>query len=253
MLRTRVMPCLLLRNGALVKTIRFRDARYIGDPINTMRIYNEKEVDELIVLDISATPAQRPPRFELIQEIVSECFMPVAYGGGVRTLDDMTKLFRLGVEKVALNTILHESPDLVAAAAAEFGSQALIGSIDVGRDIWGRYRVRTRCGRTKTGQDPVTFAQRLEELGIGEILLTSIDRDGSYEGYDLSLIAQVSAAVGIPVVASGGAASVRDFGLAVREAGASAVAAGSMVVFQGKNRGVLINFPSKTALHAELG
>lgn len=256
MLKTRVMPCLLLRNRGLVKTVRFKDPRYVGDPINTVRIYNEKEVDELIFLDVTATPEGKPPQFELLREIASECFMPFTYGGGVTSLEHMARLYALGAEKVALNSAALEDPALIERAAARFGSQAVVASVDVGRRRRlfgsGAPSVFTRGGRRDAKLDPVDYVKRLEGLGAGEILLTSIPRDGTMEGYDLELIREVCAAVQVPVIACGGAGSVDDLGQAVA-AGASAVAAGSMVVYQGKNRSVLINFPSKAELAAVLG
>ncbi len=250
------MPCLLLRNRGLVKTTRFKDARYVGDPVNTVRIYNDKEVDELIFLDITATIEGKKPQFELLGEIASECFMPFTYGGGVRHLDDMTALFTLGAEKVALNSAALDDPNLIERAAARFGSQAVVVSIDVRRKRGlfggtGKPGVYTRGGRHDARMSPVDYARRAERLGAGEILLTSIDRDGTMEGYDLPLIAEVTAAVRIPVIACGGAGAIRDFRAAV-DAGASAVAAGSLVVYQGRNRAVLINFPSKRDLVAVL-
>lgn len=252
MLQTRVMPCLLLRNGALVKTVQFKNARYVGDPMNTVRIYNEKEVDELIFLDITATPERKAPPFALIEEIASECFMPFTYGGGIRSLDDMHAIFRLGVEKVALNTYAIENPDFVRQAVARFGSQSIVLAIDVKNVWWRGYRVFTDGGRRRTAYDPVTYARHVESLGAGEILLTSIDRDGTMQGYDLDLIRQVTDAVSIPVIACGGAGKVEDFAAAVQDGGASACATGSMVVYQGVNRAVLINFPARDELDAVL-
>jgi cyclase len=253
MLRTRVMPCLLLRRRGLVKTVKFKDANYVGDPINTVRIFNEKEVDELIFLDIQATPDGRPPQFELLGEIADECFMPFTYGGGLRTLDAIERVLKRGAEKVALNTIAHEDPYLVRTAARRFGRQSIVASIDAARGMLGKYRVFTRGGSVNTGEDPVTCARRMEDLGAGEILLTSMDRDGTLEGYDLELIRRVTEAVGIPVIACGGAGGIEDFVQAVKGAGASAVAAGSLVVYQGRNRAVLVGFPEKRELKRALG
>ena len=252
MLKTRVMPCLLLRNAALVKTIQFKDPGYIGDPINAIRIYNEKEVDELIFLDIGATTEGKKPPFKIIENIASECFMPVAYGGGVRDIADVKQIFSLGIEKISLNSYVVENPQFVRQVADTFGAQSVVVSIDVKKKLFGRYEVRTHGGRKSTGLDPVSFAVEMEKMGAGEILLTSIDRDGTMQGYDIDLIKLVTSAVGIPVIASGGAGKVEDFGKAVKEGGASAVAAGSMVVYYGRNRAVLINFPSRQELENEL-
>jgi imidazole glycerol-phosphate synthase subunit HisF len=252
-LKARVMPCLLLRNEGLVKTVRFKDFAYVGDPINAVRIYNDMEVDELVLLDILATSEGREPPFKLIEEIAGECFMPLAYGGGVRTVEHMRKLFSRGVEKVILNTAAHDDPGLIAEAASLFGSQAVVVSIDAKRGLFGKYEAVVADGKRRTGLDPVEYARRVEAAGAGEILITSIDRDGTWEGYDLELTRRVSDAVSIPVIASGGAGSVDDIGKAVKEAHASAAALGSMVVFQAKGLGVLIKFPKQADLSRVLG
>lgn len=251
MLRVRVMPCLLLRHSKLVKTVKFRNPDYIGDPVNAVKIYNDKEVDELIFLDITATAEKRSPPLKTISEIATECFMPYTYGGGVNSLDDMRKIFNLGVEKIAINTHAVESPEFVRQAAKEFGSQSIVVSIDVKRKLMGKYEVFTRSGTNPTGLGPVEHARMMEEMGAGEILLTSIDRDGTWEGYDLELIKMVAEAVNVPLIVCGGAGSIDDFAKAV-EAGASACAAGSMVVYQAKDRGVLINFPKQSELRTVL-
>lgn len=247
MLKTRVIPCLLLKGAGLVKTIRFRDPKYIGDPINTVKIFNEKEVDEIVILDITATAEGRRPPMELLSQIVSEAFMPVGYGGGIRTLEDAQEILSLGVEKIAVNTIAEEEPEFVRRAADRFGSQSVVVSIDVASD-----QVVTRAAKRKTGRDPVEFARLMERMGAGELLLNSVDRDGTMQGYDVDLIRRVAGAVGIPVIACGGAGKLSDFGDAVR-AGASAVAAGSLFVFQGKHRAVLISYPGMEELRRVLG
>ena len=247
MLRPRVMPALLLERGSLVKTIKFRDASYVGDPVNAIHIYNEMEVDELVVLDIAATIQGQSPPFELLRKIASECFMPVAYGGGIRTLDDIRELFALGIEKVSVNTRAVEDPALIAAAAERFGSQAIVVSIDAKLEN-GRYVVYTHGGRTRTTLDPVAHAKAMEQLGAGEVLITSIDRDGTMQGYDLALIRSVVDAVGIPVIALGGAGSIEHLESAVKQGGAAAAAAGAMFVYFGRNRAVLINFPGRAEL-----
>ncbi|MCP4378056.1 MAG: glycosyl amidation-associated protein WbuZ [bacterium] len=248
MLKTRVMPCLLLRGSGLVKTIRFKDPKYIGDPINTVRIYNEKEVDELIFLDITATPERKAPPLQIISDIASECFMPFTYGGGIRDLDDARKIFSLGVEKIAINTHAVECPEFINQAANIFGNQSIVVAIDVKKTLLGKYRVCTNSAREVTRIDPVEHARHMVDMGAGEILLTSVDRDGTFQGYDLALIERVSAAVTIPVIACGGAGKIEDFSHATRQAGASAVAAGSMVVYQGPHHAVLVNFPSRQDL-----
>lgn len=248
MLRPRVIPCLLLRNRGLAKTVKFKDPTYLGDPINVVRIFNEKEVDELIFLDITATAENRKPPFKLIAEIASECFMPLGYGGGIRSLEDIREILSLGVEKVSINSYAVENPGFIRAAADLIGSQSLLISIDVKKNFWGKYEVMTQSGKKSIGLDPVKFAVQMEQAGAGELLLNSIDRDGTMQGYDLELIKHVSEAVTIPVVACGGARTVNDLADAVKKGGASAVAAGSMFVFHGPHRAVLINFPTPQEL-----
>lgn len=243
MLKTRVIPTLLLKGRGLVKTVKFKKPTYLGDPINVVKILNEKEVDELILLDITATKEQRKPNFDLVAEIVSECFMPVCYGGGVRDLEDMKRLFAIGIEKVAINTYAVEHPEFVTEAAEYFGSQSVVVAIDVKKNFWGSYQVYTQCGQVKTKSDPVTCAVKMQASGAGEIFLNSIDLDGTMQGYDLPLIAKVAQKLSIPVIASGGAGKVEDFLMAVRDGGASAVAAGSLFVFEGVHRAVLITYP----------
>ena len=252
MIRPRVIPCLLLRNRGLVKTVRFRDASYVGDPVNTVRIFNEKEVDELMLLDITATPGSKAPQLDVIEEVASECFMPLAYGGGIRTVEQVQQIMRLGVEKVVINTAAHEDPQLLRRAADRVGSQAVIASIDVGKTWLGKWVVYSACGTKKTGEDPVARAREVAALGAGEILLTSITQDGTMDGYDVELIRAVTQAVSVPVIASGGAGTLAHIQSAIRQGGASAAAAGSMVVYQGKNRAVLINFPTRSELKSIL-
>ena len=243
MLQKRAIPCLLLKGRGFVKTVQFRNPVYLGDPINIVRLFNDKEADELIVLDITATIERRPPQFETIATLTSECFMPLCYGGGVQTIQHMQSLFSLGIEKVAVNTAFVQNPELITTAAGMFGSQAVVASIDVKRDWRGRNRVYIAAGRKNTGLDPMELAQEFERRGIGEILLNSIDRDGTMTGYDADLIRDVATAVSVPVIACGGAGTAEDLATAVA-AGASAAAAGSLFVYQGPHRAVLINYPS---------
>lgn len=248
MLKVRIIPCLLLKDLGLVKTVNFKNYKYVGDPINTLKIFNEKEVDELIFMDITATAEKRKPNFRLINDIASECFMPFGYGGGIRDLNDIKELFNLGVEKVIINTYAVENPSFVKSAAEHFGSQSIVVSIDAKKNLFGKYQVYAYGGKKITKLDPATFAVQMEEMGAGEIILTSIDRDGTMMGYDIGLVKDVSESVGIPVVASGGAGKVEDFGDAVKLGGASAVAAGSYFVFHGKHRAVLISYPDMNQL-----
>ncbi len=252
MLKTRVIPTLLLREASLVKTIKFDKYSYIGDPVNTARIFNELEVDELILVDILASRNQKGPDFKLLAELANECFMPLAYGGGVRTLDDFKKILLIGLEKVAINTFAYEDPDFLTRAADRFGTQSVIASLDVKKSFWGKYEVYINDGQKNTKLNPVEWAQRLQEKGAGEILLTSIDKEGTWSGFDVDLVKMVTDAVTIPVIANGGAGNVDHIGEVVKKGGASAVALGSMVVFQGKDLGVLVNFPDKKELEAVL-
>ncbi len=253
MLRARVIPVLLLRDGGLVKTVKFKDPVYLGDPINIIRIFNDKEVDELVLLDIDATLERRGPPFELLRQVTDECFMPLAYGGGVRTIQDVERLVALGIEKVAINTYAVERPSFVREAADSVGSSSVVVAMDVKRSMLGRYEVVTQSGRKSTGLDPVRFAREMEQQGAGELLVTSVDRDGTMQGYDIELMRRISDAVGVPIIALGGASSVAHLAAAIRDGGASAAAAGSMFVFQGRHRAVLINTPSPVELKAALG
>ena len=243
MLRTRAIPCLLLRDRGLVKTIKFKDPTYLGDPINIVKIFNDKEVDELVFLDITATIEHRRPQFDLLSKITSECFMPLGYGGGVNNLEDVKTILTLGVEKVLINSHAVENPAFVEAAADQVGSQSVVASVDVKINPAGEYEVYTHSGQKPTGRHPVELAKEMEKRGAGELLLNSIDRDGTMQGYDLKLIKEVSGSVSIPVVACGGAATVQHLSEAVKQGGASAAAAGSMFVFQGPHRAVLISYP----------
>lgn len=247
MIDTRIISCLLLHENGLVKTERFRNPRYVGDPINAVRIFNEKECHELVFLDIDATRRGYRPRFDVIERIAGECFMPLAYGGGVRDLEDLRTILSLGVEKVVLNTVAFEDPEFVRRAADAFGSSTVVVSVDVKRRLWGKAEVVTKGGAGRTGMDPVSYARRMETLGAGEIILGAVDRDGTRRGYDLPLIRDVASSLSVPLVVLGGAGSLEDLRDAV-QAGASAAAAGSLFVFYGKHRAVLIQFPQDEQL-----
>lgn len=249
-MRIRVIPTLLLRNQGLVKTIQFKNPTYVGDPINAVKIFNEKECDELIILDINATPEKREPQFSLIEDIATEAFMPFAYGGGLKNLDQVKRLLGAGAEKVVLNSSLFESPKLISEIAEIYGAQAVVASIDVKKNFWGKYEVLSHSANKNQKRDPVSWAQELEKLGAGEIYLNSIDHDGMMSGYDLKLIRAVADAVSIPVIAAGGAGKLEDFKFAVSEGHASAVSAGSMFVFHGRHRAVLISYPSSAEIES---
>lgn len=252
MLRTRVIPALLLRNESLVKTVRFGKFTYVGDPANTVRIFNELEVDELLFLDITASKERRGPNLKVLADIANECFMPLGYGGGIGSLDQAKAVFDVGFEKVAINTQAAANPALIGEIATHYGSQAVIVSIDVKKGFFGGQSVRTLGGKNNTNRDPVDWAKEVEQLGAGEILLTSIDREGTWAGFDLELVKRVTGAVSIPVIAHGGAGTVEHIGQVVKQADASAVALGSMVVFQKNGMGVLVNFPDQKILKAVL-
>lgn len=247
MRRIRVIPTLLLQNGGLVKSTKFKDFRYVGDPINAVKIFNDKQVDELVILDISATAANTSPNIDRIREIASEAFMPVAYGGGITSLAQIKDVIKSGIEKVVLNSIAFENPGIVKEASKFVGSQSVVVSIDVKKNFLGKYKVFVKNASVNTGRDPVEYAREMAEAGAGELFLNSVDRDGTMSGYDVELIKAVSASVNVPVVAMGGASSVDHFTMAVQN-GASAVAAGSMFVFKGPHRAVLISYPSQKEL-----
>jgi cyclase len=239
----RVIPVLLLADGGLVKTVGFRDPRYVGDPINAVRIFNDKQADELVVLDIQATIEGRGPDEAAIEEIVSEAFMPVAYGGGVRDVATATRLIQVGVEKIVVNAATLEGPADVARIADKLGSSTLVVSIDAKARRGGGHEVVTRGGTRPTGIDVREHARSMAELGAGELFLNSIDRDGTMTGYDLDLVRSVASEVDVPVVACGGAGSLDDLAGVIRQAGAAAAAAGSLFVFHGRHRAVLITYP----------
>jgi cyclase len=240
----RVLPVLLLEDGGLVKTVRFRDPRYVGDPINAVRIFNEKQADELVLLDIRATAEGRAPDLAGIEEIASEAFMPLAYGGGVRDVATATALIQVGVEKVVVNALTFEDPDAVRRMTDRLGASTIVAGIDADRSADGRYVVATRNATRPSTLGVRAHAEAVEAMGVGEIFLNAIHRDGTMEGYDLELIRQVTSAVGVPVVACGGAGSLDDLAAAVHQGGAAAAAAGSLFVFHGRHRAVLITYPS---------
>ena len=258
MFRPRIIPCLLLKHTGLVKTIQFKDPRYIGDPINAVRIFNEKEADELIFLDIMASRdtgilrsrTGAPIPYDLIAKISRECLMPLSYGGGITTTDEIKELFAIGVEKVIINTKAIETPAFIREASGIFGSQSIIVSIDARETSHGSYEVVTRGGSRSTGKDPVLHAKEMETAGAGELMVTSLDKEGMMAGYDIVLTKSVADAVNIPVIASGGAGRPEDLRIAYHEGHASAMAAGSMFVYHGRKRAVLLNYPTRQELEA---
>lgn len=255
MYHNRLIPCLLLDNGRLVKTVQFRKPVYVGDPINAVKIFNDKEVDELVFLDINATRAHRRPDFAYLKKIAEQCFMPLCYGGGITSLADIGMLFRIGFEKVSINAAALEHPELIGEAAKVYGSQSIVGAMDVGKNLFGKAVVKALNGTRGTKYSPKEYAKRLEDAGAGEIFLNSVTQDGVMAGYDWELIREVADCVQVPVIACGGAGNLQDCRRAI-DSGASAAAAGSIFVFWGVNKAVLINYPDseETAkLFAESG
>jgi len=253
MLQSRFIPVLQLHAGTLVKTVRFGKPAYVGDPVNTVRIFNELEADEMCFLDIRATVASHPPDFSLLRQLSDESFCPLMYGGGVASEEIAAQLFAIGFEKVVLNTALHTKPNLLETLTARYGSQAVVAGIDVKRCWLHGTHVYTHSGTRRTRHAVVDFAKVCESRGAGEILLTSVDREGTWRGMDVATIRAVADAVHIPVVANGGAGSVAHVAAAIREGHASAVAAGSMVVYQQQGMGVLVHMPDRATLDVAMG
>lgn len=252
MLKSRVIPCLLLQNGGLVKTLKFAKPRYIGDPINAIRIFNDKEVDELIVLDINASKDGRDPDYALIESFASECFMPLCYGGGIRSVHQAQQLFALGVEKVCLQTAALNDPTIITRMADKFGSQSVVVSIDVKKNWRGRYKLFQSVDETSVKQTWFEYLQFVVNCGAGEVIVNSVDRDGTMAGMDLDLIREAASKVKVPLIAMGGIGSLSDIKSAI-QAGASAVSAGAFFVFQGPYQAVLITYPDYQELERLLG
>lgn len=248
MISYRVIPVLLLQNGGLVKTRQFKKPTYVGDPINAIKILNEKEVDELVFLDIDASKERRGPDFGLLEQIASECFMPLGYGGGIRSLADINRIFSIGIEKVIFNTAAFTNESLIKEAAKEAGNQSVVVSMDIKKNLLGKRGLFSHAAAPLPKMDPLSFARHMQDTGAGELILNAVDRDGMMDGYDIELIEQIAGAVEIPVVACGGAGNLDHFKQAVYKGNASAVAAGSMFVFHGPLKGVLINYPSQEKL-----
>ncbi len=245
MLRPRIIPCLLVQDKGLVKTVKFGNPKYVGDPINAVRIFNEKEVDELMVLDIDASVQHHEPDYRMIQNLAAECRMPLCYGGGVKTVEQAQRIFGLGVEKIALSSAAVENTKVIPKIAAVVGSQSVIVVIDVKKKLLGGYEVYIQNGKKKTGLDPVNFARELQELGVGEVVLNSIDNDGVMQGYDMKLIDKIRETITIPMTVLGGAGSSSDIKAVIDKHKIIGVAAGSLFVFKGIYKAVLINYPGK--------
>jgi imidazole glycerol-phosphate synthase subunit HisF len=252
MLKTRVIPCLQLIGDSLVKTVKFKNPSYIGDPVNTVRIFNELEVDELCFLDIRATVENRTPNIEILQQIANECFMPLSYGGGIKDFETARTIMSIGFEKLVINTQSYHNPALITQLSRHFGAQAIVASIDVKKNLLGKYIVYIEDGSEKIDVSAIDYAKRLQDAGAGEILLTSMDKDGTWSGFDVEITRKISEAVSVPVIANGGAGSIAHIEEVVKKGHASAVSLGSMVVYQQKGMGVLVNFPDKHELENSL-
>ncbi len=247
---TRVIPVLLLKNSGLVKTLKFKEPKYVGDPLNAVKIFNEKEVDELILLDITATTENKKPQLELLKEIAGECFMPLTYGGGIKSSDEIKDVLKVGVEKICLNSVAVQNVDMVKQSVRRYGSSTICVSIDVKKNFFGKLEIFTHAGKNNTKIDPLSFAIQMDRLGVGELIINSIDRDGMMQGYDVELMKKITNAVNMPVIACGGAGNVAHMKEVIQQGGASAVAAGSMFVFHGKHRAVLISYPSQEEMES---
>lgn len=245
MLYPRIIPCLLVHKNGLVKTTKFTDPKYVGDPINAVKIFNEKEVDELIVVDIDASVNSREPNYVMIKNLAVECRMPLCYGGGIKTVEQAQKIFSLGVEKISISSLAVQQPEIIPELVKRVGSQSVVVVIDVKKKLLSnKYEVYIHNGKKATGIDPLMFAKQMEKAGVGEIVINSIDRDGTMKGFDLGLISSIRDAIGIPLTVMGGAGSIDDIGQVINQHGIIGVAAGSFFVFKGKYRAVLINYPT---------
>jgi cyclase len=245
MLRPRIIPSLLLHDKGLVKTVNFKSPKYVGDPINAVRIFNEKEVDELAFFDIDATVLNKEPDYSLIEKLANQSRMPLCYGGGVQTIEQAQKIFGLGIEKIALSSAVIKNPRLVTQIAERVGSQSVIVVLDIKKKLLGGYEVYTHNGKKSTGINPIKFVKELELLGAGEIIINSIDQDGVMKGYDLALIEKIAESISIPLTVLGGAGSLADIEKVIDKYGVIGVAAGSLFVFKGPYKAVLINYPTQ--------
>lgn len=249
--RARIIPVLTIDQRKLVKTVKFKKPNYIGDPVNAIKIFNDKMVDEIVVLDITASTQGREPNYELIYEMASECFSPLGYGGGVSTFEQAQRIFSLGVEKVILNTVVKTQPELIQQIADTYGSQSVVVSIDVKKKLLGGKKPHFKSGTESSSENLIDFALKMEKAGAGELLVNNIDADGTFAGYDRALIQEIASAVNIPVVACGGAASFQDMTQIISETQASAAAAGSVFVYKGNNtNSILISYPTPEDIKA---
>lgn len=241
-LKTRIIPCLLLKNKSLVKTVKFKKYNYIGDPVNTVKIFNELEVDELMFLDIFASLENRNINFNILRDIADECFMPLSYGGNIKNLDDAKKIFNLGFEKIVINSNAYDNLELITEVSKIFGVQSIIGSIDIKKNFFKKEQILSKHGTKVQNYEIIDWAKQLEKAGVGELLITSINNEGSWNGYDTELIRRITENVQVPVIANGGCGNINHIADVVKKANASACAVGSMFVYQKKGMGVLVNF-----------
>jgi len=245
MLRPRIIPSLLVQDNGLVKTVNFRNPKYVGDPINAVRIFNDKGVDELAIFDIDATVLKREPNYSLIERLASQSMMPLCYGGGVKTVEQAQRIFSLGIEKIALSSAVLENPLLITEISERVGSQSVIVVLDVKKKLLGGYEIFTHNGKKSTGINPIIFAEKAQKLGAGEILINSIDKDGLMKGYDIDLIDKVREKITVQMTVLGGAGSLEDMEKVIDKHGVIGVAAGSLFVFKGPYKAVLINYPTQ--------
>lgn len=250
MLETRLIPVLLIHKGALYKTIKFRKPVYVGDPVNAIKIFNEKEVDELIILDIDSSKSNKEPNYKLIEKIASQCFMPICYGGGVKSIKQMQRIFALGVEKITLNScLLDKSNNLLETAIDSFGSQSIVASVNVKKNLWGEYRVYDHIKGKATRIPALDFIQSVESANVGEVFISDVDNDGLMQGFNIELFKKLTENISVPTICCGGAGSLKDVSEVFHNSGISAVSAGSIFVFKGKHRAVLITYPKRETLN----
>lgn len=244
MLRPRIIPCLLIHDKGLVKTVNFKNPKYVGDPINAVRIFNEKESDELMVLDIDASVNKTEPDYQTIEKLASECRMPLCYGGGIRNVEQAQRIFSLGVEKVALSSAAIENPELISKIAERVGTQSAVVVLDVKKKLLGGYEIYTHNGKKGTGKNPIEMARLFQKMGAGEIVINSIDQDGVMKGFDYDLVEKIRKEITLPLTVIGGAGSLDDIGKLINKFGIIGASAGSLFVFKGVYKAVLINYPN---------
>jgi imidazole glycerol-phosphate synthase subunit HisF len=243
MKRARIIPVLLLHQNGLYKTTKFGHPKYIGDPINAVKIFNEKQCDELIILDIEASKKKSDINYKLIEEIASECFMPLTYGGGIKSLNHIEQVLKLGVEKVVFNTIAINNPQFIVEATKHFASSSIVVSVDIQKKLLGQYRVMSHCNQPVSITNPLKWIQHIENAGAGEVLVNIVDLDGTFKGYDIDFYKKLTDQIGIPIIACGGCTNIQNAQLLLTQTQTSAAAAGSMFVFHGKHNAVLISYP----------